>query len=107
MPRTAFDRVNESDGKPPRRDEGERATRRHPLEADELRGDRIEAAEIVEQPAVDVRVDQCALQFEQRVGRKHPLFEPRGSIDCPPIRTPLAGAFTASGTTDMLHRTDA
>ena len=61
-PRPLLDGVRERDGKCRRAGTNANARRvRHPLEAALAGGDRVQAAEIVQQPAVEAGVDERAL----------------------------------------------
>ena len=66
MPRPLLDRVRERDRRSARRNEREDAARRHSLEPHQAAGDRIQAAKIVQQPAVDARIGERALDVGER-----------------------------------------
>ena len=107
-PRRLFDRVRDGDRRATGRDERERAARRHALEAHQRRGHRIEPAKIVEQPSVDARVRERALDVGQRFGSKHERSgKAGGSVERTPVGAPLARPFATSAATHVLDDADA
>ena len=70
-PRSGLDRVRDRDRRAVARDPREHAPRRETFSAEQRLRDRIDAAEVVEQPSIDVRFRQGGLHRGERFRRQH------------------------------------